>query len=434
MTRDVSPGWNGVDACLPLTNFGLDYFTLCWDGIPSGQTITVTVKLKASDASPPQLEANAVVSAWTPDPNEANNRTTALAELRKEGLTAATDYPIPSNPPPISELSAKAAPKPPTAHPAGSGIAPARSAQAADPNVGCRIVYLTVRGRSHKKKVCHPGLPRGGFTLALTRMNDSVSVGNLVAYRLALRSLGPDIAQNVVVDFGFINAPAAYVTGFVSEGGVGFCNPPSPDSEADNLTCDLGNVIPSRQNGSPIVINLWVKAKQPGPLTVEASVNARIRNPHALTVRDSVDVLAAQASADLSVSSKIAPDPVSPGKDFTDTIRITNTGPTEASRVFLTVLLPQRTEFVTRDVSPGWNGVNACMPLTNFGLDYFTLCWDGIPSGQTITVTVKLKASDASPPQLEANAVVSAWTPDPKEANNRTTALAELRKEGPTAG
>jgi len=49
-------------------------------------------------------------------------------------------------------------------------------------------------------------------------------------------------------------------------------------------------------------------------------------------------------------------------------------------------------------------------------------------------VAVKLKASDASPPQLDANAVVSAWTPDPDEANNRTTALAELRKDGPTAG
>jgi hypothetical protein len=335
---------------------------------------------------------------------------------------------VTAKPPSTADLAAKTTAKAPTAHLAAPGTGPARSAQAAHPNGGCKIIYRNVRGRPHKKKVCHPGLPRGAFALELTRTNDSASVGNLVAYRLAVRSLGPDIAQKVLVDFAF-NTPTSYAAALVSEGGVGSCGSHNP--EADHLTCNLGNMIPSRQNGSPIVINLWVKATQPGPLTVEATVNARIhdRDPDAATVRDSVDVLAAQASADLSVSSQIAPDPVSAGSDFTDTIRITNTGPTEASRVFLTVLLPQRTQFLARDVSPGWKGDNACLPLTNFGTDYFTLCWDGIPSGQTITVTVKLKASDASPPRLEANAVVSAWTPDPDEANNRTAAAAASRKD-----
>jgi hypothetical protein len=299
---------------------------------------------------------------------------------------------------------------------AAAGSAASREAVPAAPAVGCKYVFKIVHGRSHKKKVCHRGLPRARFAISLDRVNGPVSVGNLVAYRIGVRNLGPDIAPRTELDVSF-DSPTPFAHAFISEGGPGFCEQVSPASTSQEVTCRLGNMVPSP---TVTVINLFARADRSGRFSVTTAIDAPIKNrTGAARATDATEVLASRASADVSVSSDVSREPLS--GNFIETIRLTNNGPTEASRVFLTVLLPQGTELLDRTVSPGWKGINACLPLTSFGAGYFQNCWDGIPSGQTITAAVTLRALDDAPSQLETNALVSAWTPDADLANNRTT-------------
>lgn len=139
------------------------------------------------------------------------------------------------------------------------------------------------------------------------------------------------------------------------------------------------------------------------------------------------------ASADLSVSVDTNPNPAPFADDFTDTVTITNEGPSEVTPAYVTLLLPQGTEFVGLAGLPQ-NDSPACFPFPGGSPGTMTLCIGVLESGQTVTARLSLITLPHTPPVLETNAFVTSGTPDPDLANNRATSTAALAPFHPTVG
>jgi uncharacterized repeat protein (TIGR01451 family) len=124
--------------------------------------------------------------------------------------------------------------------------------------------------------------------------------------------------------------------------------------------------------------------------------------------------------ADLSITKSDSPDPVVAGADITYTIRLRNNGPTDASDVGVTDMIPTNTTFVSFQAPEGWSsstptagGTGAVQAskstLSNTsGFQVFTL-----------VVNVNPQASAGSP--IDNTATVGADTVDPISANNSST-------------
>ena len=126
-------------------------------------------------------------------------------------------------------------------------------------------------------------------------------------------------------------------------------------------------------------------------------------------------------SADLAVALADAPDPVAAGTQVTYTVTVTNGGPSPATSVTLTDVLPAAPRFVSATASQG-----SCS-RTGSGQTGGTLtCGLGtLPSGGTATVTIVVKPSKAG--TVTNTATVQALQPDPDAANNAATETTTVR-------
>jgi hypothetical protein len=286
----------------------------------------------------------------------------------------------------------------------------------------------TFQTRSHPK-------PKADLSISVVPLLESVTVGNLAVYKVKVVNRGPRAASYVEVYFN-IDSSADPVA-LVSEGG-GYCvNRRTAPTGVQTLMCLLGKIAPEKQAVGSTVIMLQAQPQQPGPFHVVATVESPTPDQHPKDNRAEAETLAraGPASADLAVSIRSDTSQATLLQDFTETISVTNNGPTEASRVFVTVLYPLGAQFRLVDATPPIvNEVKACTSFQNSGPGHLDFCWDVIPSGQTVTMTLNLRPSSKAPSPLETNVVVTSVTPDPNLQNNRATYLEPLAPYHPNPG
>jgi len=293
-------------------------------------------------------------------------------------------------------------------------------------------VIKTIHGHPQRHKVCRPGKPSSDLSIELTPSVDHITAGNAIAYRIKVQNQGKYFVPGVVVS---IDIPAQG-SAFVSEGS-GFCLP-EPGEGPRTITCRLGTLPPPETSDWPpptvIIARRW--AGRAGSFAVKARVqSASARDPRPANNRAEAQtaVRSGPASADLSVSVDTNPNPAPFADDFTDTVTITNEGPSEVTPAYVTLLLPQGTEFVGLAGLPQ-NDSPACFPFPGGSPGTMTLCIGVLESGQTVTARLSLITLPHTPPVLETNAFVTSGTPDPDLANNRATSTAALAPFHPTVG
>ena len=106
---------------------------------------------------------------------------------------------------------------------------------------------------------------------------------------------------------------------------------------------------------------------------------------------------------------------------FTETVSVTNDGPTEATEVYVSLLLPQGAT-ATQPIPAADLVVlltSVCPPYRYGVITTAVVCFDSVGSGQTRTATLNVSPSIRSPAMLRTDAVVAAYTRDPNLANNR---------------
>jgi uncharacterized repeat protein (TIGR01451 family) len=237
------------------------------------------------------------------------------------------------------------------------------------------------------------------LTLTKVDTTDPVTVGTSFDYVLTV-STGADPATDVSLTD---TVPASFTIEAVTPS-QGMCA-----VSGRSIACGLG-AIPAMGSAT---VSVTVTPNQPGTFTNVASVSAdeTDSNPADNGATEDTTVTAVpMASADLSVTKTDDTDPVMVGGTVTYTLAVMNDGPSAATGVTVTDVLPATVTAGTVTPSQGSCATSGQVVTCNLGL---------LGSGATATVTLEVTANQAG--QITDNASVSGNEPDPDDTNNTAT-------------
>ena len=234
------------------------------------------------------------------------------------------------------------------------------------------------------------------LSIAVSDSPDPVLGSGTLQYAIDVTNLGPNTASGITVTDSL---PAGNVA-FLSASGSGWtCN-----NAGQVVTC----ARPSLLVGAAPTITISVRAPaESTTLTDSATVTSTSSdlNPANNTATVATDVLSA---ADLSVAVIDAPDPATTGGPLTYTVTASNAGPSQASNVTVTSMLPAGVAYV------GASGIN----------------WMCDANGQQVTCTMPTMVIGAAPaitiattaPSVDGSITMTSQvlspTTDPAPGNN----------------
>jgi uncharacterized repeat protein (TIGR01451 family) len=328
---------------------------------------------------------------------------------------------------------------------APAGAAPAQSGLTC--KYGFKYVVKIVHGKRKRVKVCKPkpkAKPQADLELTITTpAQGQVTVGNLVAYTLVVENKGPAAAQGVTVT---LDLPAGEPEIYSSGDGEGEgCEFTGPVGGPVHVTCTFGELVTESEadatGGSPyLFVHVVVEPSSAGDTVVHGHAAASTVDPHPENndVSAPLRVVPGPASADLSLALTGSTGGTVPD-GYDETMSVTNHGPTEATEVYVTTLLPQGSTLAV--LPPFFDIVLApFVPsgLCSIGIYPFlnssVACFDSIAPGETQSKTVRILPSIRTPTTLQTDAVVSAYTRDPDLSNNRASSTTTVAPFTPAAG
>ncbi|MCW2924130.1 MAG: hypothetical protein JWM98_1534 [Thermoleophilia bacterium] len=231
--------------------------------------------------------------------------------------------------------------------------------------------------------------------VAITDTPDPVLAGGTLSYGLTVTNPGPDTANGVKVT----DVLPAGVT-FTSTGSSGFCT-----AVGSTVTCDFGRL----DRGVPETATINVIPSQAGTVTNTVTIDGvqSDSNP----INDSMTVTTTvNASANLSVTLTDAPDPLVYSGDITYTVGVTNAGPSPATGVHTTNVIPVGTTFKVAGTS------GSCTNVANT----VTCDFGNVAVGATPTATIKV--TTLSTGTKSTTVTVAGSEADPASGNNTATA------------
>jgi uncharacterized repeat protein (TIGR01451 family) len=233
----------------------------------------------------------------------------------------------------------------------------------------------------------------------------AASTGSNLTYSINVTNNGPSDAASVTM-----TDTLPPNTTFVSEsqltGPAFICtNPPSGGTGA--VSCSIATLTAGTSATFSIVVQIAVAAPL-GPSSNTATVTASSADPNPANNSSTVVTSIVLATADLSITKTPAPGPYGTGLPLTYTIVVSNGGPSTATGVTVTDILPAGTTF--QSATPG----GACSGTTTITCNAGTLA-NGASATFTLTVTLP---SSPGPVTNTASVTAAATTADPNPANN----------------
>ena len=305
---------------------------------------------------------------------------------------------------------------------------------------GFKYVTKIVHGHKKRVKVCKkkpkpkPPPPQADLDLEMDSTLDQVTAGNHVSYSFVVENKGPQIADGTSLS---VDLPPGKtdVYGYGGNGDSNACTV-SASPTANHIECNFGTLgVESDEDvggeSAYGVLGVRLEPSQLGAYTIAAKATASTADPTPANAAATTPlrVLAGPPSADLSVSLSSSPTPASVPDGFTETISVTNDGPTEATDVFVTVLLPQGAS--ATQLAPTDNDLIAVFTGScPYGYGFVTtalVCFDAVASGETRTASISISPSIRSPATLRMDAVVGSYTRDSNLANNRASGETALQ-------
>ncbi|HVG22897.1 MAG TPA: SBBP repeat-containing protein [Thermoanaerobaculia bacterium] len=240
------------------------------------------------------------------------------------------------------------------------------------------------------------------LTIAKTATGAFVA-GQDSTFTINVTNNGPAAATGVTVT-DILPAGATYVSATPSQGNC---------TGTTTVTCTLGALA----DGGTATIALVVRPTAAGPLSNTATVAATSPDPNG--GNNSATVVAeVGGSANLGIV-KTATGAFTAGENGTFTITVTNGGPTAATGVTVTDILPAGATFVSATATQG-----TCSGTTTVTCTLGTVANGAVA---TITLVVRPAASGA----LSNTATVTSSTADTNPANNSSTALVQVQAPAP---
>jgi uncharacterized repeat protein (TIGR01451 family) len=242
-------------------------------------------------------------------------------------------------------------------------------------------------------------------------------VGGTLTYTFAITNGGPNAATFVT----FTNVLPVGAT-LVSAGASQGTALTSPASVIVNLGTLNAGAIATVTN----VVTITTTALPPGVTngTVTSAANVAAFENDLNPVNNSVSVVTAvtRPVADLGLTQTVAPDPVVVGYSLTNTIVITNRGPSTASGVVLTEPLPPGVGFIAVSSSTTVGTITANNSAVTCALG-------DLASNATATILIVL--FDSAPGLMTNTVSLSAGSYDPSPADNSSTYVATVVNPAP---
>ena len=168
-----------------------------------------------------------------------------------------------------------------------------------------------------------------------------VVAGTQLTYTLTTTNNGPSGATGVTVT-DVLPAGVSYVSATDSQGTVNFAN--------GTLTANLGSLADGASATTTVIVS--VNSNTTGSITNTAVVRGNQPDPN-LANNTSTVTTPVTSEADLAIVKSATPSPVDVGKQLTYTLTTTNNGPSGATGVTVTDVLPAGVSYVSATDSQG---------------------------------------------------------------------------------
>jgi uncharacterized repeat protein (TIGR01451 family) len=250
---------------------------------------------------------------------------------------------------------------------------------------------------------------------------DPVSAGSNLTYTIVVANNSPNDAENVALS-DIVPTHTTFVS-FAQVSGTpcNAINTPPVGTTGATVNC-LIFTFPSGASATfTLVVNVNVATNNGTVITNTATESTTTTDPVPgnNTATQMTTVQAAQA--DLALTKVDTPDPVVPGADITYTITAVNSGPSQATSVFVQDPVPFNTTFRSLTPPAGWS----CTTPAVGGTGVWLCQTASLAAGASAVFTFVARVSPIAPngSSISNNAVIgNQGTQDPNSANNTGSA------------
>ena len=240
--------------------------------------------------------------------------------------------------------------------------------------------------------------PGVDLSIGMVSAPEPVFVGSNLVYTITITNAGPDTAKNTVISQILPNS-VVFVSATASQGSV--------SQSGGVVTANAGNLAPGATATVTVIVTPTVSALLSSTASVTSSNTDFDPSNNSVTVLSHVN----PPFADLAIGLLDAPDPVLVGQTLTYTVSVTNRGPSIASGVTVTNVLPVSVGILGVFPSQGFATTVGNVIVWNLG---------SLVNGSVAALTIQVN------PTLEGNisatSSVTANQTDPLLGNNSATA------------
>lgn len=257
--------------------------------------------------------------------------------------------------------------------------------------------------------------------LEITKTADvsEITQGGDVNYTITVTNNGPDEATDIVVN-DFIAGPFASVSNIQINPVVGSC------SELNGLLTCTVPTVPSTPGFNSFTVTYTVTTDASGALSNLAVVAGAVSDPIQDNNAAAYQVNVVDASADISISKVVNPNPGLVGDTFTYTLLVKNAGPDTARNVIAVDQISGQFDNVTANSTAG----SCTIASPQAGASTVTCELGDMTSGAEVTITISV-TGDGLFSILSNLASAYSDTHDPVLGNNAATADT-IQLEGPS--
>jgi uncharacterized repeat protein (TIGR01451 family) len=243
--------------------------------------------------------------------------------------------------------------------------------------------------------------PQIDLQITKTDTPDPVVAGNQLTYTIQVTNAGPSTATGVTVT-DVLPSTLTFVSGTSTVGTVA--------NNAGTVTGSIGTLA----SGASATLTLLVDVAPTARGTISNTATVTGTQTDSNTANNSATTTStANGNIDLTIAKADSADPVIAGGTLTYTVTVTNNGPSTATNVVVTDVLPNAITFSSATASQGTVANNAGTVTANVGT---------LAPGATATITIVTNVPSSITPQTLSNtATVTATETDTNTNNNSAT-------------